>query len=94
MGGVVRPGVLSARYFAFLGLISALAAMSANGTLPQSMLVLCAALSFASVWFLIPRINVARDSGQHSKFRVLHGLSVGINFLLIGAFTGLLCTGA
>jgi hypothetical protein len=45
------------------------------------------------VWFLIPRINAARDAGQHARFRALHGVSIGINFLLLAAFGALLWLG-
>jgi hypothetical protein len=82
------------RYFAFLGVTSLLAMLLGEGELARGALALCALLSFASVWVLIPRINAARDTGRHARFRALHGFSVGINFLLLGAFGTLLWNGA
>lgn len=78
------------RYFAFLCASSGLATLFAEDVLRRSALSLCAVLAFVSVWFLIPRINAARDAGDHSRFRALHGLSVGINFLLLATFVALL----
>jgi hypothetical protein len=78
------------RYFAFVGALSALAIAFAEGALSRGTLALCAAVSLGSVWLLIPRLNAARDAGHRSRFRALHGLSVGINFLLLAAFVALL----
>jgi hypothetical protein len=82
------------RYFSFLGATSALGSLFAGGMLSQSVLALCAALSVACVALLIPRVNAARDAGHASTFRMLHGVSVGINFVLLAAFAGLLWVGA
>jgi hypothetical protein len=82
------------RYFSFLGVTSALAGLIATDGLLQGTLAFCAALSFGSVGLLIPRINAARDAGHASMFRALHGVSIGINFVLLASFAGLLWVGA
>jgi hypothetical protein len=82
------------RYFAFLCASSGLATLFAEDVLRRSALALCAVLASVSVWYLIPRINAARDAGQHARFRALHGVSVGINLLLLAAFGALLWLGA
>lgn len=78
------------KYYAFLGLTSLAAAALAESVGFRVALFLCAALFFLALWLLTPRINAARDAGQHQRFRALHGLSVTINLAQVIIFVGLL----
>ena len=69
------------KYFLFLGITSALAAALHNLPLVQISLGLCAVVFFFSVFWLTPRINLARDSKQMKKFNVLHYTSVALNLV-------------
>ena len=78
------------KYYAFLGLTSTLAVALADSVSARIALSVCAALFFISLWALTPRINAARDVGDKRTFRLLHGLSVGINLVQLGIFVVLL----
>ena len=67
------------KYFLFLGITSAIAAALHSAALVQMSLGLCAAVFFFSVFWLTPRINLAKDNKQHKTFNVLHYTSVGLN---------------
>lgn len=67
------------KYFLFLGVTSAIAAALHNLLLVQISLGLCAVVFFFSVFWLTPRINLARDNKQMKKFNLLHYTSVGLN---------------
>jgi hypothetical protein len=82
------------RYFAFLGVTSLLAALSAAQASLQVALSLCAALFFFSLWVLTPRINQARDAGKTRTFGALHGLSVVLNLAQLAFFVGVLWVGS
>ncbi len=69
------------KYYAFLGAVSIIASFASANTLDISLLIICAALFFISLWVLTPAINKASDTQQRKKFGLLHGLSVVINFL-------------
>jgi hypothetical protein len=81
------------KYYAFLGLTSALAAALADNVVDRVALSSCAVLFFVSLFMLTPRINAARDAGDKGTFGTLHGLSVGINFVQLAIFAGLLSRG-
>lgn len=74
------------KYYAFLGAVSIIASFLATDTASMTLLVICAALFFISLWVLTPAINRASDQGQKKKFGVLHGLSVVVNFIQLGIF--------
>jgi hypothetical protein len=67
------------KYFLFLGITSAIAAALHSTAWVQISLGICAAVFFFSVFWLTPRINLAKDSQQHKQFNVLHYTSVGLN---------------
>ena len=74
------------KYFLFLGITSAIAAVLHDLPLVQISLGLCAAVFFFSVFWLTPRINLARDNKQMKKFNVLHYTSVGLNLAQLAVF--------
>ena len=81
------------KYYAILGLTSALAAALADNVAVRVALSSCAVLFFISLWMLTPRINAARDAGDRETFGALHGLTVGINLVQIAIFIVLLWRG-
>jgi hypothetical protein len=74
------------KYYAFLGALSGIAAFFATDTLSMGLLALCAALFFLSLWVLTPAINRASDQQKKNQFRILHGLSVVMNFIQLAIF--------
>lgn len=78
------------KYFLFLGITSAIAAALHNQPLVQISLTACAAVFFFSVFWLTPRINLARDSKQMKTFNVLHYTSVGLNLVQLVVFIWIL----
>lgn len=67
------------KYFFFLGATSAIAAGLHGLALAQISLAVCAVTFFFSCFWLTPRINAAKDSGQVKAFNRLHYTSVGLN---------------
>ena len=78
------------KYFLFLGITSAIAAALHGLPLAQISLAACALVFFFSVFWLTPRINRARDSGQKKRFNVLHYTSVGLNLIQLAVMIWLL----
>jgi Domain of unknown function (DUF4149) len=78
------------KYFLFLGITSAIAAALHSLPAAQISLAACAVVFFFSVFWLTPRINTARDSGQEGTFKVLHYSSVGLNLIVLMAMVWLL----
>ncbi|NQW94525.1 MAG: DUF4149 domain-containing protein [Polaromonas sp.] len=78
------------KYFSFLGVTSALAAALHSLPLVQISLGLCAVVFFFSVFWLTPRINLARDNKQMKKFNLLHYTSVGLNLVQLVAMIWIL----
>ena len=78
------------KYFFFLGVTSAIAAALHSLPLAQISLGLCAVVFFFSVFWLTPRINVARDSKDMTTFNRLHYTSVGLNLVQLAAMIWLL----
>ncbi|MEM1268308.1 MAG: DUF4149 domain-containing protein [Pseudomonadota bacterium] len=74
-------------YYAFVILASGLATLLVLAVDPLSagLLAASAALGIWARQGLMPAINAARDAGEKSKFGRLHGLSVVINFIQLGA---------
>ncbi len=69
------------RYYDVLAIVSAIAAVLALGTLEGLFLAAVAALFIVSRFWLMPRINAARDAGAAAtqRFAQLHRASVIIN---------------
>ena len=78
------------KYFLFLGVTSAIAAALHGLLWVQISLGLCAAVFFFSVYWLTPRINLARDNKQLKTFNRLHYTSVGLNLLQLFVFVWIL----
>ena len=78
------------KYFLFLGITSTVAAALHDLPLVQLSLALCAVVFFFSVFWLTPRINLARDSKQMKKFNVLHHTSVGLNLVQLAVMIWIL----
>ena len=78
------------RYFLFLGITSAIAAALHKLPLVQTILGLCALVFFFSVFWLTPRINLARDNKATQTFNRLHFTSVGLNLLQLAVMIWLL----
>lgn len=78
------------KYFLFLGITSTVAAALHDLPLVQLSLALCAVVFFFSVFWLTPRINLARDSKQMKKFNVLHYTSVGLNLVQLAVMIWIL----
>jgi hypothetical protein len=82
------------KYYAFLGVVTALAAYLAIESTTMAVLSLCASLFFFSLWILTPRINEARDLGKNRLFGLLHGASVIISLAQMAALLGVLWIGS
>ena len=67
------------KYFLFLGITSAIAAVLHVVPWVQISLGLCAVVFFFSVFWLTLRINLAKDQKHEVRFKVLHYTSVGLN---------------
>lgn len=78
------------KYFLFLGITSTVAAALHHLPYAQISLGLCALVFFFSVFWLTPRINLARDSKDEKTFKVLHYTSVGLNMLQLAVMIWLL----
>ena len=74
------------KYFLFLGLTSAVAAALHDATFVQIALAGCSLIFFFSVFWLTPRINLARDNKQEKTFKVMHYTSVGLNLVQLAIF--------
>lgn len=78
------------KYFFFLGVTSAIAAGLHSVQLAQISLAACALVFFFSCFWLTPRINRAKDTGQGNTFQVLHYTSVGLNLAQLAVMIWLL----
>lgn len=74
------------KYFLFLGITSTIAAALHSVQWVQISLAVCAVVFYFSVFWLTPRINLARDNKQTKTFNRLHYTSVGLNLLQLVAF--------
>jgi len=82
------------KYYAFLGVVTAVAAYLAIESTTIAVLSLCASVFFVSLWILTPRINAARNLGKNRVFGLLHGTSVIINLAQMLALLGVLWIGS
>ena len=78
------------KYFLFLGVTSTIAAALNSLPLAKIILGLCALVFYFSVFWLTPRINLARDNKDEKTFKLLHYSSVGLNLLQLLAMIWLL----
>ena len=78
------------KYFLFLGVTSTIAAALNSLPLAQIILGLCALVFYFSVFWLTPRVNLARDNKDEKTFKLLHYSSVGLNLLQLVAMIWLL----
>lgn len=81
------------KYYAVLGLTSAVAAAFESAPVIRLALAGCAAFFFISQWILTPAVNRARDAGREPAFKTLHRLSVLINLLQLAIFIWILYVG-
>ena len=82
------------KYFLFLGVTSAVAALLHSAPVVQYALAACAVVFFFSVFWLTPRINLARDNKQEKSFKLLHYSSVGLNLVQLTVFIWVLVRSA
>ena len=82
------------KYFLFLGVTSSVAALLHGAPAVQLALAACAIVFFFSVFWLTPRINLARDNKQDKSFKVLHYSSVGLNLVQLAVFIWVLVRSA
>ena len=78
------------KYFLFLGVTSTIAAALHSLPIAKLSLSLCALVFYFSVFWLTPRINLARDNKDEKTFKVLHYTSVGLNLLQLAVMIWLL----
>ena len=78
------------KYFLFLGITSTIAAALHSLPLVQISLAACALIFYFSIFWLTPRINLARDNKQFKTFNILHYTSVGLNLLQLAVFAWIL----
>ena len=78
------------KYFLFLGITSTIAAALHSVQWVQVSLAVCAVVFYFSVFWLTPRINLARDNKELKTFNRLHYTSVGLNLLQLAAFIWIL----
>lgn len=74
------------KYYAVLGITSAIAAAFEANQIHRYALAACAIFFFISQWVITPAVNRARDAGREHSFKSLHRLSVAINLLQLIIF--------
>lgn len=78
------------KYYASLGLITAICVITAPDSLSKALLAICAALFAFTLFYLTGKINYAKDHGHTKQFHWLHGASVVINLFQLTVFIYLL----
>ncbi len=78
------------KYFLFLGITTALAAILGSSNYLRWGLGCAALLFFFNCYWLIPRINAARDKQSSQVFKALHWISVAINLAQLAGFISIL----
>lgn len=81
------------KYYAVLGVTSAIAAAFDSTPIYRLALAGCALFFFISQWVITPAVNRARDAGREPAFKMLHRLSVFINLLQLLIFIWVLYVG-
>ena len=78
------------KYYAVLGVSTALSAVLAGPPSIRLVLAGCAVFFFVSQLCITPTVNRARDAGATHTFKILHTLSVVINMLQLAIFVWIL----
>ena len=78
------------KYYLFLGLTTAIAAVLSGAILLQGSLAAVALVFFLSRFWLTPLVNQARDNHQTRRFKQLHALSVFLNLVQLIVFVWIL----
>ena len=81
------------KYYAFLGVTTAISSMLADTLSFRLALAGCAFFFFLSLLWITPTVNRARDAGREQVFKTLHTLSVVINILQLAIFLFILYAG-
>ena len=78
------------KYYAVLGVTTALSAILAGTVAFRLALIACAFFFFFSQFWITPTVNRARDEGRERTFKTLHTFSVVINMLQLAVFIWIL----
>jgi len=78
------------KYYACLGLITAVCIFTAPDGVSKALLAICTLLFAFTLFYLTGKINEAKDQGQSRRFHFLHGASVVINLFQLVSFIYLL----
>ncbi len=78
------------RYYDVLAVVTAAGSLFALGSVVGGLMSAVMVLFVFSRFWLMPRINDARDAGRESRFALLHRASVIINFLQMLALIGVM----
>jgi hypothetical protein len=89
-GGLLRKAF--PHYYLFVLTTAAVAAalLVQRDGVASALMAAIAAIAIIARQVLMPAINTARDSGAKSRFNQLHGLSVALNMLQLGAVVAVL----
>jgi hypothetical protein len=80
------------KYYASLGLITAVCIFTAPDGVSKVLLAICTLLFAYTLSYLTGKINEAKDLGQSRRFHLLHGASVVINLFQLITFIYLIVT--
>jgi len=80
------------KYYASLGLITAVCIFTAPDGVSKVLLAICTLLFAYTLSYLTGKINEAKDQGQTRRFHLLHGASVVINLFQLITFIYLIVT--
>ncbi len=78
------------RYYDVLAIVTALGSLFALGSVVGALMSAVMVLFVVSRFWLMPKINAARDAGRNARFALLHRASVIINVAQILALLGVL----
>jgi len=78
------------RYYDVLAVVTAAGSLFALGSVVGGLMSAVMVLFVFSRFWLVPRINHARDAGREARFALLHRASVIINMLQMVALIGVL----
>lgn len=78
------------RYYDVLAVVTAVGSLFALGSVVGALMSAVMVLFVFSRFWLMPRINAARDAGRGARFTLLHRASVVINSAQILALLGVL----
>jgi hypothetical protein len=78
------------RYYDVLAIVTALGSLFALGSVVGALMSAVMVLFVVSRFWLMPRINAARDAGREARFALLHRASVLINLVQMAALISVL----